>query len=95
MAEKKKKFNLKLTIARVEPEKNLDGVVSYRMTLETEKGEYERSVAKKEWEDPQAKRSIVKHWVNDIGGIEADTELSDEELTAKAKQITGEEISDE
>jgi hypothetical protein len=95
MAEKKKKFNFKLTIARVDPEKNLDGVVSYRMTLETEKGEYERSVAKKEWEDPRAKKSIVKHWVNDIGGIEANKELSDEELTAKAKQITGEVLKDE
>jgi hypothetical protein len=95
MAEKKKKYDLKLKIARVEPEKNLDGVVSYRMTLETEKGEYERSVIKKEWEDPQGKRSIVKHWVNDIGGIEADKKLSEEELSVKAKQITGEILKDE
>jgi hypothetical protein len=65
------------------------------MTLETEKGEYERSVAKSEWEDPRAKRSIVKHWMNDIGGIEADEELSDEELSVKAKQITGEVLQDD
>jgi hypothetical protein len=95
MAEKKKKYNLKVKIAKVEPEKNLDGVVNLRMTLETEKGEYERAVTLESWENPQGKRSIVKHWIDSIGKIEAEKELTDKELLAKSKQFVGEELKDE
>lgn len=88
---------LKLIVTRVEDEENLDGVLTYIMTLKSETGTYIRGVLASDWDDERAQRSIKKTWLRDIGKIEAVKPINESktkeelkaELKAKMKDIKG------
>ena len=92
MAEK-----LKLKIIKVEDEETPDGVLIYKMTLQSNIGTYERGIKASDWEDKRAQRSIKKTWLHEIGKIEAEKggkegkteEEIESETKAKMKDIKG------
>ena len=80
---------LTLKIKKVEDELTQDGVLFYKMTLESKIGSYERGIKASDWEDERAQRSIKKTWLHEIGKIEAEKVIkeskTDEEIKAELK----------
>ena len=94
---------MKLKIIKVEEEENSDGLIFYKMTLESKTGTYERGITQRDWESEQDRRSVEKHWLKSIGVIEAAKERNKSktkeerkaEIKAKIKDIEGIELTDE
>ena len=94
---------LKLEIKHVEEEENSDGIAVYKMTLQTQKGSYERGIMVSHWDNERDRRSIKKKWIKDIGRIEAEQAIKESktkeerkaETKAKIKSIEGTAIEDE
>jgi hypothetical protein len=88
----------KLIRQKIEVETNPDGIPLLRVTLRKGANTYVRGVAAADYMDeehPEKRKSVDRHWINDIEKLERLKEIDKGSLDARAKAMEGEEVLDE
>jgi hypothetical protein len=88
----------KLIRQKIEVETNSDGIPLLRVTLRKGANTYVRGVSAVDYMDeehPEKRRSVERHWLNDIEKIERLKAIDKGSLDAGVKAMEGEEVLDE
>jgi hypothetical protein len=85
----------KITIKNTELETTADGIKVVRVTLLKEGIEYIKGARYTDLQDPKKKKSIFRAWKRDIGKVEEEKSINEEEVEANIKKLKGESIEDE
>ena len=88
---KEKKITVKDTALETSP----DGIRVVRVTLLKDGIEYIKGARYTDLQDPKKKKSIYRAWKKDIGKVEAEKAINEDEVEANIKKLKGETIEDE